>query len=122
MGREDRTYTSCSFSTLALGEVSGQRHAPAALCPRGKDPLYPLDRRLGGPELVWTERLQKKSSFYLRRTSNLDRPVVQFVAINYDSATPASPPGKHRYNTVKSGHDRFLPHHFQFIIHLSSFH
>jgi hypothetical protein len=28
--------------------VSGQRHAPAALYLRGKDPRYPLDRRLGG--------------------------------------------------------------------------
>jgi hypothetical protein len=30
--------------------VSGQRHAPAALYPRGKDSLYPLYRRLGGPQ------------------------------------------------------------------------
>jgi hypothetical protein len=30
--------------------VSGQRHAPAALYPRGKDPRYPLYRRLGGPQ------------------------------------------------------------------------
>jgi hypothetical protein len=31
-------------------EVSGQRHALAALYPRGKDPRYPLARRLGGPQ------------------------------------------------------------------------
>jgi hypothetical protein len=30
--------------------VSGQHHAPAALYPRGKDPRYPLDRMLGGPQ------------------------------------------------------------------------
>jgi hypothetical protein len=30
--------------------VSGQQHAPAALYPRGKDPRYPLYRRLGGPQ------------------------------------------------------------------------
>jgi hypothetical protein len=30
--------------------VSGQHHAPAALCPRGKDSRYPLYRRLGGPQ------------------------------------------------------------------------
>jgi hypothetical protein len=30
-------------------EVSSQLHAPAALLP-GKEPLYPLDARLGGPQ------------------------------------------------------------------------
>jgi hypothetical protein len=30
--------------------VSGQHHAPVALYPRGKDPRYPLYRRLGGPQ------------------------------------------------------------------------
>jgi hypothetical protein len=30
-------------------EVSSQLHAPAAL-PSGIKPLYPLDRRLGGPQ------------------------------------------------------------------------
>jgi hypothetical protein len=30
--------------------VSGQRHAPAVLYPRGKNPRYPLYRRLGGPQ------------------------------------------------------------------------
>jgi hypothetical protein len=30
--------------------VSGQRHAPAAHYPRGMDPRYPLNRRLGGPQ------------------------------------------------------------------------
>jgi hypothetical protein len=30
-------------------EVSGQVHAAAALTP-GKEPRYPLDRRLGGPQ------------------------------------------------------------------------
>jgi len=31
-------------------EVSGQLFAPAAL-PPGKEPRYPLDRRLGGPQV-----------------------------------------------------------------------
>jgi hypothetical protein len=30
--------------------VSGQHHALAALYPRGKDPRYPLYRRLGEPQ------------------------------------------------------------------------
>jgi hypothetical protein len=30
--------------------VSGQHHVPAALYPLGKDPRYPLYRRLGGPK------------------------------------------------------------------------
>jgi hypothetical protein len=32
-------------------EVSGQFHFPAAL-PAGKDPRYPLDMRLGGPQFL----------------------------------------------------------------------
>jgi hypothetical protein len=47
----ERRYSSYSYLTSALdGGVSGQRHAPAALYPRGKDPRYPLDRTLGGPQ------------------------------------------------------------------------
>jgi hypothetical protein len=47
--------------------VSGQRHAPAALYPRGKDPRYPLDRRLGGPQSRSERRGQKKNSLPLSR-------------------------------------------------------
>jgi len=32
-------------------EVSGQLHTPTTL-PPGKEPWYPLDRRLGGPKAV----------------------------------------------------------------------
>jgi hypothetical protein len=41
-------YSSHSFSTSAQDGASGQRHAPAALYPQGKDPRNPLYRRLGG--------------------------------------------------------------------------
>jgi hypothetical protein len=41
--------------------VSGQRHAPAALYPRRKDPRYPLDRRLGGPQSRSGRRDEKKN-------------------------------------------------------------
>jgi hypothetical protein len=37
--------------------VSGQRRASAALYHGGKDPRYPLDRRLGGPDTKLTELL-----------------------------------------------------------------
>jgi hypothetical protein len=51
-----RIYSSYSFLASALGAVSGQGHALAVLYPLGKDPRYPLDRRLGGPQLlVWTQ-------------------------------------------------------------------
>jgi hypothetical protein len=36
--------------------VSGQCHAPAALYPWGKDPWYPLDRRLDGPQSWYGRR------------------------------------------------------------------
>jgi hypothetical protein len=35
--KRDRRYSFYSFLTSALDRVSGQRHAPTALCPRGKD-------------------------------------------------------------------------------------
>jgi hypothetical protein len=63
---------------------SGQRYAPAALYPRGKDPRYPLYRRLGGPQ---SRSGQRKKSFRLCQGSNLDRPVVQSVVRHTDWAT-----------------------------------
>jgi hypothetical protein len=58
--------------------VSGQRHAPAALYPWGKDPRYPLDRRLGGPQ-----GLEEKSCPCLG--SNLDLPIVKPVVRHYNA-------------------------------------
>jgi hypothetical protein len=46
----ERRYSSYSFTTSALDGVSGQRQVLAALYPRGKDPRYPLGRRMGGPQ------------------------------------------------------------------------
>jgi hypothetical protein len=40
-------------------EVSGQLHDPAALLP-GKEPLYPLARRLGGPQSRFGRRGEEK--------------------------------------------------------------
>jgi hypothetical protein len=59
--------------------VSGQYHAPAALCPGEGTP-----RRLGGPQ-VWTQRLEENSL-----ASVGDRtPVVHSVVKHYtDRATP----------------------------------
>jgi hypothetical protein len=53
--------------------VSGQRHAPAALYPRGKDPRYPLDRRLGGPQSR-SGRRDRRKILCPCRGSNPDRP------------------------------------------------
>jgi hypothetical protein len=53
--------------------VSGQRHAPAALYPRGKDPRYPLDRRLGGPRAGLDAEARRKILCPCRG-SNPERP------------------------------------------------
>jgi hypothetical protein len=43
--------------------VSGQRHAPAALYPRGKGPPVPIGQEDElAPEPVWTQRIEEKSS------------------------------------------------------------
>jgi hypothetical protein len=45
-------------------EVSDQHHAPAAL-PPGKEPQYPLDRRLGGPQSQSGHGGEEKNSTYV---------------------------------------------------------
>jgi hypothetical protein len=60
-------------------EVSGQLHAPAFLLP-GKEPLYPLDRRLGGPQSRSGRGGVEKSS---QPMPGLELPIVQFVAQHY---------------------------------------
>jgi hypothetical protein len=67
--------------------VSGQRHAPAALYPRRKDPRYPLNRRLGGPQSRSGRRGQKKSPLPL---SGIDRPIVQLVVGHYTAWATAA--------------------------------
>jgi hypothetical protein len=66
--------------------VSGQHHAPAALYPRGKDPRYPLYRRLGVvSRAVLDAEAREKSAFVGDRT-----PVVRSVVRHCtDWATPA---------------------------------
>jgi hypothetical protein len=62
--------------------VSGQRQAPAALLPLGKEPPVPIVQEAGwAPEPVWTEGRGEISC--LCRGSNLDRPVVQPVVRHY---------------------------------------
>jgi hypothetical protein len=66
--------------------VSGQHHAPAALYPRGKNPGTHLTGGWVGPEPVWTQRLEEKSSAYVGDRA----PVVQSVVRHYTVwATPA---------------------------------
>jgi hypothetical protein len=54
---------------------------PRPLYPRGKSPRYPLDRRLGGPESVWTTWRRENS--WPNRDSNSYSSVVQPVASRY---------------------------------------
>jgi hypothetical protein len=57
----ERRYCSYSFSTSVLDGVSGQRQAPAALYPLGKDPRYPLYRWLGGPRAGLDTEVKRKN-------------------------------------------------------------
>jgi hypothetical protein len=52
----EKKYSTYSFLTSALDGVSSQRHALVALYPRGKDPRFPFDRRLGGPQSWYGHR------------------------------------------------------------------
>jgi hypothetical protein len=57
----------------ALDGVSGQRQAPAALYPRGKDLRYLLDRTLGGPQSLFGNGEYSKNPLPLQG-SNSGRP------------------------------------------------
>jgi hypothetical protein len=61
-------------------EVSGQLHAPDAIAP-GKDPRYPLDRRLRGPQSR-SRRCGKEKIF---PTAGNPIPVVKLVARPYNN-------------------------------------
>jgi hypothetical protein len=76
-------YSSYSFSTSALDGVSGQRHTPAALYPRGKGPpgTHCREGCVGPRAGLDTEARGKILCLY--RRSNLDRPVVQPVGRHY---------------------------------------
>jgi hypothetical protein len=55
-------YSFYSSITLALDGVSGQSHPLATLYPWGKDPRYPLDRRLDGSQSRSVHRGYRKNS------------------------------------------------------------
>jgi hypothetical protein len=78
----ERNFSFYSFMTSAVDVVSGQHNGPATLYLRGKDPRYPLDRRLGGPQNRSGHRLVKK--YFVCRGPKLDRPVVQSVVRHYN--------------------------------------
>jgi hypothetical protein len=61
--------------------VSGQRHAPAALYPRGKTPGTHWIGGWGGPRAGLDAGARRK--ICPRRGSNLDRPIDQPVVRHY---------------------------------------
>jgi hypothetical protein len=60
-------------------EVNGQLHAPVAL-PQGKNPSYPLDKKLGGPQSPSGLGGEEKNCQPL---PGLETPIIQPVAQRY---------------------------------------
>jgi hypothetical protein len=78
----ERMYKSYSFMTLAVGGVSGQRHASASIYPRERTPgTHWTGGSVGLRAGLNTEVTGKILSFCW--VSNLDRPVVQSVVRHY---------------------------------------
>jgi hypothetical protein len=68
--------------------LCGQRHAPAALYLRRKDPLYPLDRRLGGLRAGLDAEARRKILCPCLG-SNPDRPTRSQTLTAWATAAPA---------------------------------
>jgi hypothetical protein len=62
-------------------EVSGQRHAPAALCP-GENTPVPIVQGAGwAPEPVWTYRLEEKFfNWNVRTNQTIGKYKITFLA------------------------------------------
>jgi hypothetical protein len=58
--REGGGYSSYSLLASALDGDEWSASRTGRALPPAKDPRYPLDRRLGGPQLVWKQRLEEK--------------------------------------------------------------
>jgi hypothetical protein len=74
----ERRYSSYSFMTSALDGVSGQLHAPAALCPRERTPSTHCTGGWVGLRAGLDTEVRGKILCPCRE-SNPDRPVVQSV-------------------------------------------
>jgi hypothetical protein len=59
--KRERRYSSYSFLTSALDGGQWSASCPGRASPLGKDPQYPLDRRLGGPHSWSDTRGSKKN-------------------------------------------------------------
>jgi hypothetical protein len=68
--------------------VSGQRHAPAALYPRGKRPPVPIGQEVGwAPDPVWTEILEEKSSASVGDRTPVVLSVIRHVTLPAGNGT-----------------------------------
>jgi hypothetical protein len=59
--KEERKYSSYSFLTSALNAGEGSASFPGRALPPGKNPRYPLDRRLDGSQSWSGQSLEEKS-------------------------------------------------------------
>jgi hypothetical protein len=84
-------YSSYSFLTLTLeGWV-------VSIMPWGKDCWCPLDRRLDGPQLIWTQRLDEESFVSARDWTLAVQSVVTLYWLNYHRSSTGSATALNKY-------------------------
>jgi hypothetical protein len=82
--------------------VSGQRHAPAALYPRGKYPLVPIGQEAGwASEPVWAQRLEEKSSAPVGDRTLIAQPIVGHYTA-WATTAPCSYSSRHQLACFKA--------------------
>jgi hypothetical protein len=83
----ERKYSSCSFSTSALDGGEWSASFTGLALPPGKGRRFALYRRLCGPQLVWTQKLEEKTFASAGDLTPVFQSAVTLYWLNYPGSS-----------------------------------